>query len=323
MHLKGLAALGADLRIENGHVVARARRLRGARICLLGPRGPTVTGTANVMMAAALARGQSTIVGAAREPEVVDLGQFLNSCGARIEGLGESTISITGVEQLGGSDYRIIPDRIETATLLIAAAITRGSITVAHVVPSHLTAVLEILGAAGAQIAIGDDWIKLEMNSRPRPLRLTALPYPGVPSDIQAQFTALAALAYGDSQITDHVFPERFQHLPELTRMGAAIERRGHQITIAGRDSVHSAVVTATDLRASSALVLAALVSRGTSLIRRIDLLDRGYQRLEEKLNSLGARIRRHRPARRSPAVAPSLRTASAAPLESFRAAPR
>lgn len=313
LHLKGLAALGANLRIESGHVVATAKRLRGATVCMLGPNGPTVTGTANVMMAAALAGGQTTIVGAAREPEVVDLGHFLNSCGARIEGLGESTISIIGVDQLGSSGYQIIPDRIEAATLLIAAAITRGSATVTRVVPNQLSALLEVLDATGAQITLGPDSIRLSMGARPKPFCAAALPYPGIPTDIQAQLTALASLADGKSRIADQVFPERFHHIPELIRMGAAIERRGNQLEIAGRGSLIGAMMTASDLRASSALVLAALAARGTSLIRRIELLDRGYQRLEEKLNSLGSRIQRHS-RRHLPLEAQSRRAAATVP---------
>jgi UDP-N-acetylglucosamine 1-carboxyvinyltransferase len=293
LHLKGLTALGADICIDRGYVIARAKRLRGARISLAGPRGPTVTGTANVMAAAALARGHTTITAAAREPEIADLGHFLNALGAKIEGLGTSTINVTGVEQLGGADYRVIPDRIETATLLIAAAITRGSIQVAGVVPGHLTAVLRTLVAAGAALEVGADRVSLSMNGRPRSFNAIARPYPGIPTDVQAQLMSLAALAGGASRLADRVFPERFQHVPELIRLGAAIERRGDRAIVMGIDSLVGTEVTASDLRASAALVLAGLAARGTTILRRIDHLDRGYERLDAKLNQLGARIER------------------------------
>ena len=224
LHLKGLAALGADVRIEQGYVVAQAKRLRGARISLAGPRGPTVTGTANVMAAATLARGHTTISGAACEPEIVDLGNFLNAMGAKIEGLGTSIIEITGVEQLGGASYRVIPDRIEAATLLIAAAMTRGSIQVTGVIPEHLNSVLRTLYVAGAELETCLDRISLSMPDRPRPFNFTAAPYPGIATDVQAQLLALATLASGESRLTDDVFPDRFQHVGELVRMGASIE---------------------------------------------------------------------------------------------------
>jgi UDP-N-acetylglucosamine 1-carboxyvinyltransferase len=293
LHLKGLSALGADLRIEQGCVVARAKRLCGARISLAGTHGPTVTGTANVMAAATLARGHTTILGAAREPEIADLGRFLIAMGARIEGLGTSTIEIDGVEQLGGADHRVIPDRIEAATLLIAAAITRGSIELAGVIPGHLSALLATLEAAGAALEIGADRIALVMNDRPRPFRVTAVPYPGLPTDVQAQLTALAAVGIGTSRIRDQVFPTRFQHIAELKRFGAAISRRGNCAIVTGTNSLCGADATASDLRASAALVLAGLAVGGTTVIRRIDHLDRGYERLDAKLNRLGARIER------------------------------
>ncbi|HEV3418474.1 MAG TPA: UDP-N-acetylglucosamine 1-carboxyvinyltransferase, partial [Pirellulales bacterium] len=222
-----------------------------------------------------------------------DLGRFLNALGAKIEGLGTSTIEVTGVEQLGGADFRVIPDRIETATLLIAAAMTRGSIQVAGVVPGHLTAVLRTLDAAGAALEVGADRISLFMNGRPRSFNAIARPYPGIPTDVQAQLMSLAAFSDGASRLADRVFPERFQHVPELIRLGAAIERRGDRTLVTGIDSLVGTEVTASDLRASAALVLAGLAARGTTIVGRIDHLDRGYERLDAKLNQLGARIER------------------------------
>jgi UDP-N-acetylglucosamine 1-carboxyvinyltransferase len=267
--------------------------LRGARIPLAGPCGPTVTGTANVMAAATLAHGHTTILGAAREPEIVNLGRFLIAMGARIEGLGTSTIEIDGVEQLGGAEHRVIPDRIEAATLLIAAAITSGSVEVTGVIPSHLAAVVDTLSAAGAEIETGTDRIQLSMNRRPRSFHAVASPFPAVPTDIQAQLTALAAIADGMSSIRDEVFQDRFEHLRELNRLGAAIERRGGRAVVSGVSSLSGTTITASDLRASAALVLAGLAARGTTVVRRIEHLDRGYERLEEKLVQFGARIER------------------------------
>jgi UDP-N-acetylglucosamine 1-carboxyvinyltransferase len=312
LHLKGLAALGADVRIERGHVIATVRRLRGARVSLAGPRGPTVTGTANVMAAATLARGHTTIVGAAREPEIVDLGRFLIAMGAKIEGLGTSTIEFDGVDQLGGANHGVMPDRIEAATLLIAAAITRGSIDVTGVVPHHLRAVLDVLAASGAEIQIVRDRISLSMNHRPRSVQIAADSYPGIPTDVQAQLTALMAVADGTSTIRDNVFPARFAHLSQLSRLGAAIERRGDRATVAGGAWLHGTTVTAADLRASAALVLAGLAARETTIVRRIEHLDRGYERLEAKLAGLGARIDRlvergRRLSDRDPQIAHSL----------------
>jgi UDP-N-acetylglucosamine 1-carboxyvinyltransferase len=293
LHLKGLAALGAELRIEGGCVVARAKRLRAARISLAGPRGPTVTGTANVMMAATLARGHTTLTGAACEPEIVDLGRFLNAMGAKIEGLGTTTIEIRGVEQLGGATHRLIPDRIEAATLLIAAAMTRGAIQVRGVEPAHMTAVFDTLEAAGALLDVDGHHVALSMSGPPRPVNVIASPYPGTPSDLQPQLTALAALATGTSRLIDRVFPERFQHLRELERLGARIERCGNRITVVGAPSLDGGDVTGPDLRGGTALVLAGLAAHGRTLVRRIDHIDRGHERLDAKLKQLGARIER------------------------------
>jgi UDP-N-acetylglucosamine 1-carboxyvinyltransferase len=293
LHLSGLAVLGAELRIEHGRVIATAHRLRGTRIKLLGPRGSTVTGTANVMCAAAVAQGESILEGAAREPEIVDLGVFLNALGARISGLGTSTLVIEGVGELSGGTHQVISDRIEAGTLLTAAAITQGVITVGGVEPEHLSSVLEALAEAGAQIDVGPGEITLRCNQRPRPLTITALPYPGLPTDLQSQFMALTTLADGRSRICDAVFPQRFGHAVQLRRMGAEIGRRGSTAFVTGVPRLHGATVNASDLRASAALILAGMAAEGTTLVRRIHHLDRGYERLEAKLLSLGAQIER------------------------------
>jgi len=295
LHLQGLAALGADLRIEHGYVLARARRgrLSGATIDLRGPRGPTVTGTANVLSAAVLARGETTILGAALEPEIVDLGSFLVSLGARITGLGTSTLHVRGVEELGGGPYRIIPDRIEAATLLLAAAITRGSATVAGVAGGHLDAVLERMRAAGVEVEVALDRVAVGASGRPRPVEIAAMPYPGIPTDVQAQWMALLSLAGGTSTVRDGVFPARFMHAAELGRLGARIELRHEAAVVTGVPRLTGAAVTACDLRASAALVLAGLAAEGETTVGHVHHLDRGYERLEEKLNRLGARIER------------------------------
>lgn len=293
LHLRGLAALGADIKLQRGYVVARAKRLRGTKISLLGPQGPTVTGTANVLSAAVLAKGETVLLDAAREPEIVDLGRFLIALGARIDGLGTATLRIQGVEQLGGTDYRVIPDRIETATLLIAGAIAGGSVRIESASPEHLTAVLDLLETAGARIEMGANWVALAAAKRLRSFQVAAEPYPGVPTDVQAQLTALAAAATGTSRISDNVFPERFAHVPELIRLGADIVHRGNGAEVRGSERLCGARVTASDLRASSALVLAGLAAEGTTTVQRIQHLDRGYQRLDEKLRMLGARIER------------------------------
>jgi UDP-N-acetylglucosamine 1-carboxyvinyltransferase len=306
LHLKGLAALGAKWRLEHGYIIAEAERLVGAEIDLLGPRGTTVTGTANVLMAAALAEGTTTIAHAAREPEIVDLGRLLNKMGAKISGLGTTEIHIEGgmspfaprkyatfAERKATIVYRIIPDRIEAATLLLAAAITRGGIKITGVVPEHLAAVLDLLKNAGAEIAEGSDWISLKMDRRPRPGELSAEPYPGVPTDVQAQWTALVALAHGTSRVRDTVFENRFLHAAELNRLGAKIAVSGDTAFIEGVPQLSAAAVTASDLRASAALVLAGLAAHGETRIHAVRHLDRGYERLDQKLTQLGARIER------------------------------
>ena len=303
LHLKGLTALGADLRLEHGYVVATARRLRGTEIDLRGPNGPTVTGTANVLSAAVLARGVTVLHGAAIEPEIVDLGRFLNALGARIEGLGTSTLRIEGVGQLGGATHRLIPDRIEAATLLMAAAISGGSATVAGVSPEHLAGVLEKLEAAGMSVASCGNCVTVARSASRQRLRavdVIASPYPGFPTDLQAQWTALMSMADGVSTIRDRVFPCRFRHVAELHRLGATIRLGDGVATVEGVMRLSGARVTACDLRASAALVLAGLAAEGRTIIDRSYHLERGYERLDGKLRRLGARIEengRRRPA--------------------------
>ncbi|MEZ6057001.1 MAG: UDP-N-acetylglucosamine 1-carboxyvinyltransferase [Planctomycetaceae bacterium] len=307
LHLKGLAALGAEIRVERGYVFAEAEKLRGADISLLGPQGSTVTGTCNVMSAAVFADGITTIEGAACEPEVVDFGLFLNRAGASISGLGTPTVRVEGTGRLTGTTHTVIPDRIEAATLLAAAVITRGRVSIANVVPEHLTAVLvafrdmgvrvEIQRVAGTTELPGSEGaeITVDVPGSLRPIDLTALPYPGVPTDVQAQFTAVLSTVPGMSRVTDRVFPERFMHVSELLRMGAQIRHDGGMATIQGGGRLTGAQVMASDLRASAALVLAALAAEGETVIRRIYHLDRGYEKLEQKLRSLGARIERRK----------------------------
>ncbi|HEV3023268.1 MAG TPA: UDP-N-acetylglucosamine 1-carboxyvinyltransferase [Pirellulales bacterium] len=293
LHLRGLAALGADVRIEHGYVIAQSRRLVGTKVAMSGPHGPTVTGTANVLCAATLARGRTVMTGAAVEPEIVDLGRFLNVLGARIEGLGTPTLEIEGVEALAGGEYRIIPDRIETATLLLAAAITQGCASVTGVVPEHLAAVLAKLDEAGAELQVERDRITLTCRRRPRPTDMTASPYPGLPTDLQSQWMAWMTLAPGQSAIRDNVFGKRFRHVAELNRLSARIECHGGSATVNGVERLTAAEVSASDLRASAALVLAALAADGQTIVHCIHHLDRGYQRLDDKLAQLGAAIER------------------------------
>jgi UDP-N-acetylglucosamine 1-carboxyvinyltransferase len=292
-HLAGLAALGAELSIEHGYVVARARRLVGTTIHLAGPNGPTVTGTANVLSAAVLARGETILTGAATEPEIVDFGQLLVAMGAKIDGLGTSTLRILGVDRLSGATHRVIPDRIEAATLLLAAAVTRGRVNVTGIVPEHLTEVLHMLAAAGCRLTIGSDFVEIAMEVAARPIDIVAQPYPGVPTDIQAQWMALLSLATGRSTIRDRVFPGRFMHVAELNRLGARIEHADGTAIVTGVARLTGATVSATDLRASAALVLAGLAAEGETSVRHLEHLDRGYQRLDEKLNHLGANTTR------------------------------
>ena len=298
LHLKGLEALGAEIRVEGGYVIAQAKRLTGGSVFLGGPCGSTVTGTCNVMTAATLADGRTVIEAAACEPEVVDLGQCLNTMGARITGLGTPRIEVEGVKQLGSAEHRVIPDRIEAATLMIAAAITKGHVEIGSVRPDHLVAVCEVLERIGVRIerSVDDNGLATLVATAPdvlAPTTITALPYPGVPTDVQAQLMALLCLSDGISVVTDKVFPDRFLHAAELVRLGARIVREGPTAVIHGVPRLSGANVMAGDLRASAALVLAGLAAEGTTTIRRIYHLDRGYQRLDEKLNRLGANVTR------------------------------
>lgn len=303
LHLKGLAALGAEIQVRNGYVHASARHLRGARIYLAGPHGSTVTGTCNVMSAAALARGTTVIDAAACEPEVVALADFLNQAGARIMGQGSSQIVIHGVKELQATLFEIIPDRIEAATLLIAAALTRGSLILENAIPGHLTAVIETLRQMGADVACGvpsstelpfqAQRIEIAADKQLFPVDLSALPYPGIPTDVQAQFMALACTLPGVSVIRDLVFPDRFMHVAELARMGAEIRQQGSTAILSGSNRLTGANVMASDLRASAALVLAGLAAEGETIVRRIYHLDRGYEHLEKKLALLGANVQR------------------------------
>jgi len=360
LHLKGLRAMGADVRIERGYVVAKAKRLRGAHIDLGGPFGSTVTGTCNVMSAATLAEGATVIESAACEPEVVDLGGYLNRMGARITGLGTPRIEIEGVDRLQGTEHTVIPDRIEAATLMIAAAITGGMVTIENARADHLAAVIEKLREAGVGIQrsdvgdrrseIGDrrsgnvanrsdlrppssdfraptsdvrlsTLLTVTAPSRLRAVDAVARPYPGIPTDVQAQLMALLCVAEGTSVVTDRVFPDRFMHAAELGRMGAVIRRDGPTAIVSGVPRLSGASVMASDLRASAALVLAALGAEGTTVIKRIYHLDRGYERLEDKLTALGADVRRVKDAPENVPLPPVPPVAPPIPVPHFAAA--
>ena len=290
-HLRGLEALGAEVTVENGYIKARARRLRGTRISM---DVVTVTGTENIMMAAALAQGTTIIENAAQEPEVVDLAHCLNAMGARIAGAGTSTLVIEGVERLHGAEYDVLPDRIETGTFLVAGAISGGKVLAKRARPGTLDAVLSKLEDAGAEISTGEDWISLDMHGRrPRAVNITTAPYPAFPTDMQAQFTALNCVAEGVGVITETVFENRFMHVHELQRLGADIRVEGNAVIIQGVARMSGAPVMATDLRASASLVLAGLVAQGDTTVDRVYHIDRGYECIEEKLAGLGAHIRR------------------------------
>jgi UDP-N-acetylglucosamine 1-carboxyvinyltransferase len=291
-HLKGLQAMGADICIENGYIKAKAKKLYGATITM---DMVSVTGTENIMMAAALADGKTIIHNAAREPEVEDLAHFLNKLGADIQGAGtSSTIEINGVRSLKGNSYHVLPDRIETGTYLAAAVITRGKIKVKNTSPQLLDAVLLKLEETGAIINTGPDWISLDMQGRrPKAIDISTAPYPAFPTDMQAQIMAVNAVAEGKGVITETVFENRFMHVQELERMGANISLKGNTATSIGNDQLHGAPVMATDLRASASLVLAGLAAKGETAIDRIYHIDRGYECIEEKLAQLGAKIHR------------------------------
>ena len=292
LHLSALKKMGADINVENGYIEARSNgRLKGAHIFM---DLVTVTGTENVMMAATLADGQTIIENAAREPEVVDLANCLKAMGAKILGEGTDTITIDGVKELRGCEYSVMPDRIETGTYLIAVAATRGKIKVKDTRPSILESVLSKLEEAGAQIQLGEDWISLDMKgNQPRAVSLTTAPYPAFPTDMQAQFTALNAVAEGSGLITETVFENRFMHVHEMNRMGADLKVEGNTVLVKGKDILQGAPVMATDLRASASLIIAGLMSENQTTVDRIYHIDRGYECIEEKLQLLGAKIKR------------------------------
>jgi len=294
LHVHGLELMGADIQIEDGYIKARVDgRLHGAHILM---DTVSVTGTENLMMAAVLAEGTTVIENAAREPEVVDLAHFLNTLGARIEGAGSDTLTITGVERLHGGNYRVQPDRIETGTFLVAAAVTGGDILCRDTDPTLLDAVLMKLEEAGARVETGPDWIRLDMTGRSlRAISVKTAPYPAFPTDMQAQFTVLNIVAAGTGTVTETIFENRFMHVPELNRMGAEIELEGNTAFCHHAEQLTGAQVMATDLRASASLVIAALVAEGETIVDRIYHIDRGYESIEAKLRALGADIRRCR----------------------------
>ncbi len=290
LHIKGLQAMGAEIEIEHGYILARAERLKGARIFM---DTVTVTGTENLMMAATLAEGTTALENAAREPEVVDLANCLIAMGAKIENAGSDVITIHGVDRLHGADYRVMPDRIEAGTFLVAAAATGGKVLLKDVRPDILDAVLEKLREAGAHIECGADTISLEMSGPLKSVNVRTAPYPAFPTDMQAQFMALNAVANGAATVTETIFENRFMHVQELQRLGANIETEGNTAVVRGVAALSGATVMATDLRASASLVVAGLIAQGETSIERIYHIDRGYECIEEKLSQLGARIKR------------------------------
>ncbi len=290
LHLKGLQAMGAEVVLEGGYIRARAKRLKGARIFM---DMVSVTGTENIMMAATLADGITVIENAAREPEVVDLARCLNAMGAKIANAGSDVVTIEGVQKLHGTTHDIIPDRIETGTFLVAAAMTGGEVRLRQARPDIMVSVLEKLAETGAKIETGEDWITIRACGRPRAVNVRTAPYPAFPTDLQAQFIALNGIAEGTGTVTETVFENRFMHVYELQRMGARIELEGNTAVVRGVERLTAAPVMATDLRASASLVLAGLAAQGETIVDRIYHIDRGYECIEEKLAGLGARIRR------------------------------
>jgi UDP-N-acetylglucosamine 1-carboxyvinyltransferase len=293
LHLKGFEALGAAVRVEGGNVKMFAPKLVGSIVNLTGKFGPTVLGTDNVMMAAVLAEGITVIEGAATEPEVVDLANFLNRMGAKIEGAGTRRLIIEGVKELHGAEYDIIPDRIEAGTFLVAGAIAGKGVTINRVIPEHLASVTASLIACGYQVESGKDSITVSPNGTARPIELTTDPYPGFPTDMQAQMCALLSTTSGVSMITENVFPQRYMHVAELKRMGAHVQLDGATVVIQGVERLFGAPVMASDLRASAALVLAGLRADGKTEVSRVYHIDRGYEHLDEKQSELGAHIER------------------------------
>ena len=290
LHIDGLKAMGASIKVEDGYIFAKAKKLKGARISL--PIA-TVTGTENLMMAAALATGKTIIKNAAKEPEIIDLANCLRLMGANIKGDGTSEIIVEGVKKLKGCNYDVLPDRIETATFLVAAAITKGKLTLTHTRPDTIKIIIDKLKKAGADIDIKNDIINIEVKSQLNSVNITTNPYPDFPTDMQAQFIALNSIAKGKSKVTESVFENRFMHVQELVRMGANIDVNGNIATIQGVKSLKGAPVMATDLRASASLILAGLVAEGDTVVDRIYHIDRGYECIEEKLTKLGANIKR------------------------------
>lgn len=293
LHLKGFEALGAKIEIERGYIVADGAHLHGAPMYLGGAFGPTVTGTANVLMTAVLSEGTSLIELAACEPEVQDLAHFLVKMGADIRGIGTPTLEIHGVGELHGAEYRPVPDRIEAGTFLAAAAITGGHVTVRKCRPDHLRAVIERLETIGCKVETGPDWVSCARRGHLKAADITTLPYPGFPTDLQAQFMATLCLAEGVSVVTEKIYPERFMHVAELQRMRARVRKEGNCAIVHGTDYLSGAEVMASDLRASAALVLAGLVAEDSTEVRRVYHMDRGYEKMEKKLERLGARIQR------------------------------
>lgn len=291
LHIDGLRKMGAEITVENGYIKASAKRLKGAHLVM---DMVSVTGTENLMMAATLAEGKTIIENAAREPEIVDLAIYLNTLGAKISGAGTDTLVIEGVTALQGGEHRVLPDRIETGTFLVAAAVTGGDITCKHAAPKDLEAVLEKLREAGAEISTGEDWIRLNMTGRQlKSVDVKTVPHPGFPTDMQAQFTVLNVVAEGVGVVTETIFENRFMHVPELQRMGAKIRLEGNTAVCQYSPSLNAAQVMATDLRASASLVIAGLVAKGTTVVDRIYHIDRGYEQIEHKLQGLGAHIQR------------------------------
>ena len=293
LHIKGVKALAADVQLNEGYIDARSPRLTGAEIFLGGPFGSTVLGTANIMSAAVLAQGTTVIESAACEPEIVDLANFLNRLGARITGHGTPRITIEGVHELHGADYTIISDRIEAGTFMAAAAITKGQLTIRNCPAAHLLAVIDRLRKIGVHVETQNRDLRVAADTRLKPTDLTTQPYPGFPTDLQAQVMALLSLADGNSIITEKIFPDRFMHIAELNRMGANLRKEGPTVIVQGVPRLIGAPVMASDLRASAALVLAALVAEGQTTILRVYHIDRGYEHIEKKLNALGADIQR------------------------------
>ena len=292
LHIKGLQAMGAEIRVEQGYIHATAKRLKGAR---LWSELVTVTGTENLMMAATLAEGTTLIENAAREPEVVDLANCLNAMGARVSGAGTDIITVEGVERLHGARHRVMPDRIETGTFMAAVAATGGAVTLRDTDARSVEAIVEKLREAGAQVGVREDFIRIEMHKRPRSVGARTAPYPAFPTDMQAQLMAMDVIAEGTAVISETIFENRFMHVQELVRLGAEIEIAGNTAVVRGVERLQGATVMATDLRASASLVIAGLIAQGETIIDRIYHLDRGYERIEEKLSGLGARIQRLR----------------------------